>query len=73
MYQLYSQAKRKYLGMMARGKGVGSGLLRFVKLWAKDEELVLLIVWPGDKAYPFYERAGFAREADPLVLHLDED
>jgi len=57
----------------ARGKGVGSGLLRFVKLWAKDEELALLIVWPGDKAYPFYERAGFAREADPLVLHLDED
>jgi GNAT superfamily N-acetyltransferase len=54
-----------------RGKSVGSQLLDFVTQWAKDENLEFLVVWPSDRAYPFYERKGFRRQADPLVLKLD--
>jgi len=54
----------------ARGEGVGSTLLAHVRAWARDEALELLIVWPSDRSYPFYERAGFARPKDPLVLNL---
>jgi len=32
--------------------------------------LELLIVWPSDQSYPFYERAGFRRETDPLVPQI---
>jgi GNAT superfamily N-acetyltransferase len=54
----------------ARNEGVGSALLSAVKRWAKDADLELLVVWPSDRAYPFYERAGFSRPIDPLVLEL---
>lgn len=33
-----------------------------------------VIVWPSERSYPFYERAGFSRTPDPLILYLtDED
>jgi GNAT superfamily N-acetyltransferase len=54
----------------ARNRGVGTSLLASVKRWADDEHLELLVVWPSDRAYPFYERSGFARLVDPLVLGL---
>jgi GNAT superfamily N-acetyltransferase len=53
-----------------RNAGVGSQLLRAVKDWAVAENLELLVVWPSERAYPFYERAGFNRYSDPLVLRL---
>ncbi|HTP76548.1 MAG TPA: GNAT family N-acetyltransferase [Rhizomicrobium sp.] len=56
-----------------RGGGVGAALLDFVTAWARAEALELLTVWPSDRAYPFYERASFARHADPLVLKLTGD
>ncbi len=56
-----------------RDKSVGSQLLDFVTRWAKMERLELLVVWPSDRSYPFYERKGFARHADPLVLTLADD
>ncbi len=56
-----------------RDKAVGSALLDFVTRWARNEKLELLVVWPSDRSYPFYERKGFRRHADPLVLTLDED
>ena len=28
------------------------------------------MVWPSDRSLPFYERRGFARLPDPLVLDL---
>lgn len=54
----------------ARNAGVGSRLLAAVADWAKVENLELLVVWPSDRAYPFYERAGFRRTQDPVVLRL---
>lgn len=56
-----------------RNDGVGAALLAHVEAWAHAEELELLIVWPSDRAYPFYERAGYTRRQDPLVLMLEEE
>ncbi|ACQ68713.1 GNAT family N-acetyltransferase [Candidatus Hamiltonella defensa] len=53
-----------------RNKGTGGRLLAEAKNWAEAQQLELLVVWPSDKSYAFYERAGFRREADPLVLKL---
>ena len=50
-----------------RNTGVGGRLLKAVQDWARDEVFELLIVWPSDRAFPFYERGGFSRPADPLV------
>jgi Acetyltransferase (GNAT) domain len=33
----------------------------------------LAMVWPSDRSFPFYERAGFARPPDPLILDLGGD
>lgn len=53
-----------------RNSGVGQQLLRAIKDWASRESLELLVVWPSERAYPFYARAGFSRHPDPLVLKL---
>jgi len=53
-----------------RNRGVGGALLSKVKAWASDLKLRLLTVWPSDPAYAFYERAGFSRPADQLVLPI---
>jgi GNAT superfamily N-acetyltransferase len=54
----------------ARNAGVGQNLLMAIEAWARAEDLELLLVWPSERAYPFYERAGFRRHPDPLVLRL---
>jgi GNAT superfamily N-acetyltransferase len=54
----------------ARNLAVGRGLLTAIKDWAVAENLELLAVWPSERAYPFYERAGYARYPDPLILKL---
>lgn len=59
-----------YVLSEARNLGVGQGLLTAIKDWAVGEDLELLVVWPSERAYPLYERAGFARYPDPLVLKL---
>lgn len=56
-----------------RQQGIGTKLLRFVTAYANDRGYELLVVWPSDRSYPYYRRAGFdaaAREQDPLVLIL---
>lgn len=53
-----------------RNVGVGHRLLMAIEDWARVEDLELLVVWPSERAYPFYQRAGFSRYPDPLVLRL---
>ena len=53
-----------------RGRGLGSQLLKRAIGWANEEHLELLIVWPSEHSYPFYRRAGFRGESDPLELAL---
>ena len=62
-----------YVRPAYRNHGVGEKLLRFVKDQAIADKYELLVVWPSDRSYPFYKRAGFKsekREQDPLVLVL---
>ena len=54
----------------ARNSGIGSQLLAEATAWAKNEGLEMLVVWPSDRSYAFYKRAGFRRNRDPLVLDL---
>ena len=56
-----------------RNAGVGQRLLTAIKDWASSENLELLVVWPSERAYPFYERAGFCRYPDPLIFKLKHD
>ena len=53
-----------------RNKGVGTALLAAVKDWAQGQKLELLVVWPSERAYPFYARGGYCRYPDPVVLKL---
>lgn len=50
-----------------RNSGLGSRLLQAVQAWAIDRGLEFLIVWPSERAVPFYERSGFERPEDLLV------
>jgi GNAT superfamily N-acetyltransferase len=54
----------------ARNAGVGQELLTAIRDWARGVDLEILVVWPSERAYSFYERAGFRRHPDPLVLKL---
>lgn len=59
-----------YMLPEVRDAGVGGALLSRIKSWAAELNLEMLVVWPSDRAYPFYERAGFTRPPDPLVLEI---
>jgi GNAT superfamily N-acetyltransferase len=53
-----------------RRMGIGSELLRRVKLWAVEQDFELLIVSPGEEAVSFYRREGFTEETDFYQLRL---
>ena len=55
-----------------RSQGIGSRLLSRVTIWAKQEGLELLFVWPSETSYKFYQRNGFDRLSDPLVLQIPD-
>ncbi|WP_179949110.1 MULTISPECIES: GNAT family N-acetyltransferase [unclassified Burkholderia] len=53
-----------------RDKGIGSHLLTEARRWSQKQRLELPAVSPSDRSSPFYERSGFLRERDPLVLKI---
>jgi GNAT superfamily N-acetyltransferase len=53
-----------------RDEGIGSRMLEEIITWARARGVEEIIVWPSEGSYPFYERAGFSRTPDPLVLNL---
>ena len=53
-----------------RSRGIGAGLLAAVTSWAKEQNYELLTVWPSERSFAFYERNGFCRYPDPLVLQI---
>lgn len=55
-----------------RRRGIGAGLLAEARRWAQAQKLELLVVWPSERSYAFYQRAGFRSEHDPLVLKILE-
>jgi GNAT superfamily N-acetyltransferase len=70
LHDRFGYVTNTYVAPEHRNKGVGTALLAEVKNWAVRENLELLVVWPSDRAYPFYERSGYLRLADPVVLKL---
>jgi GNAT superfamily N-acetyltransferase len=53
-----------------RDTGLGKRMLATIRDWAIGERYEMLVVWPSDRSYAFYERSGFARRSDPLTLAL---
>ena len=53
-----------------RNQELGTKLLERAVEASRAEGFSLVMVWPNDRSAPFYERAGFDRPADPLVLDL---
>jgi GNAT superfamily N-acetyltransferase len=56
-----------------RDTGLGARILEEVVKWARARGVEEIIVWPSERSYPFYERAGFSRTPDPLVLYLRDE
>lgn len=54
----------------ARGRKIASGLLQHVLDHAAAIDLELLIVWPSERAVPFYERLGFEWENEVMEMRL---
>lgn len=59
-----------YTEPAARGRSIASGLLRHVINRSAEADLELLIVWPSERAVPFYERLGFRWENEVMELRL---
>lgn len=53
-----------------RSQGLGSRLLRTVAEHCEAASFELVMAWPADDAYRFYERQGFVRPPDPVVLRF---
>ena len=66
----YGYLTNSYVLPELRNRGIGAALLAAVKNWALNQKLELLVVWPSERAYPFYERGGYRRYPDPVVLKL---
>lgn len=59
-----------YVQQPYRNQGMGKLLLRAVKKWNKEANLELLLVWPSERSFSFYERLGFKDAGEPLSLHF---
>ncbi len=53
-----------------RNKGLGQALFEKVKAWSEKEGIELIILWPSERAKPFYERLGFKNENDVIELEF---
>ncbi len=62
-----------YVEPAYRNDGLGSRMLAEVVTFARERGVEEMIVWPSERSYPFYGRAGFERLDDPLVLPLAAD
>jgi GNAT superfamily N-acetyltransferase len=56
-----------------RNLGVGAQLMEHVRAWAVEHNLESLILWPSNRAEPFYARAGYHPIERALEYRLDED
>ncbi|WP_028549585.1 GNAT family N-acetyltransferase [Paenibacillus sp. UNC451MF] len=54
-----------------RNRGICGEILEKAKLFAKEENLELLIVWPSNKSINFYQRHGFSQNTENMVAVLN--
>jgi len=59
-----------YVEPSLRGQGVGAALLGEIVAYCGTNAFELIVAWPADEAYGFYERMGFSRPPDPVVRRL---
>ena len=57
-----------YVDERARGRGIGSQLLRAVIAWCQTRDVHAVILWPTERSRTLYERNGFAVREDLLEL-----
>jgi GNAT superfamily N-acetyltransferase len=60
-----------YVSPAWRGSGVGTRLLEATIEQARADGLEMLLLWPSDRAVPFYRRLGFGPVVEALELPLD--
>ncbi len=53
-----------------RSSGLGSKMMRELITYCEASEFELVLAFPADDAYGFYERSGFTRPPDPVVHRL---
>jgi GNAT superfamily N-acetyltransferase len=53
-----------------RNQGIGTHLMRHVLLWADEQNLESLVVWPSAASLHFYERAGFRGGSEVLEYEV---
>jgi GNAT superfamily N-acetyltransferase len=53
-----------------RDAHIGAALMARVQQWAREEDLEFLLLWPSERAVPFYQRAGFEHEQNALIWEL---
>jgi len=52
-----------------RNSGIGSQVMKRVKLWALGVDLEFLVLWPSGGSISFWQRIGFSVD-DPLALEI---
>ena len=57
-----------YVDEGARGRGIGSQLLRAVIAWCQTRDVHAIILWPTERSRSLYERHGFAVRDDLMEL-----
>lgn len=62
-----------YVAPAYRNQGLGAKLMRHVQAWARAKALEFLILWPSERAIPFYQRAGFAANDEILAWDVDDE
>ena len=53
-----------------RDRGIGRLLLDAAVAYARDHQLLRIVLHPSARSVPFYERAGFAPATSLLLLEL---
>jgi len=61
-----------YVDPSWRDHGIGRVMMEVAIASARGEGLDTLLLWPSERAIPFYERAGFAPATGAMELPLDE-
>jgi GNAT superfamily N-acetyltransferase len=59
-----------YVEEAARGKGIGTQLLREAIKWCEARQVHAVILWPTERSRTLYERHGFAVRDDIMELIL---
>ncbi|AZN42762.1 GNAT family N-acetyltransferase [Paenibacillus albus] len=53
-----------------RDRGIGTKIHQAMELWAKEQAVEFLILWPSSTSIQFYERSGFHPSEEALEKHL---